>query len=150
MGTPAEITFRKMIPADIDAVNALDEECFGDDAWSRGFLISEFRNPRAQYLVGEINGEIIACAGLELFSDEAELTTFAVAPNFQGRGFGKRLLEETICLAKKFGATSMIFEVRCSNIPALHIYQKFGFRKIGRIRNYYVDSEDALTMSGEI
>ena len=150
MGTPAEITFRKMIPADIDAVNALDEECFGDDAWSRGFLISEFRNPNTKYLVGEVDGKVIACAGLELFSDEAEMTTFAVAPDFQGRGFGKRLLEETICLAKKFGATSMIFEVRCSNIPALHIYQKFGFRKIGRIKNYYSDSEDALTMSGEI
>ncbi|MBO4402005.1 MAG: ribosomal protein S18-alanine N-acetyltransferase [Selenomonadaceae bacterium] len=150
MGTPTEIVFRKMIPADVDAVNKLDEKCFGGDAWSLAFLISEVKNPHCKYLVGEVDGKIIACAGIEIFSDEAEMTTFAVAPEFQGRGLGKRLLEETICLAKKFGATSMIFEVRCSNIPALHVYQKFGFRKIGRIKNYYYDSEDALTMGGEI
>ncbi len=149
MGTQ-EIIFRKMTPADLPIVSELDAKCFDNDAWSDGFFMAELRGKNSRYIVGELDGKIIANAGVEIFMDEAEMTTFAVSPEFQGRGFGKKLLEEIIHVAKKFGATSMILEVRCSNIPALHIYQKFGFRKIGRIKNYYGDGEDALTMGGKI
>ncbi len=149
MGTQTEMTFREMTRADLAAVTELDVKCFGADAWSNRFFIRELENPRTVYIVGELDGEIIASAGVEIFADEAEMTTFAVEPEFQGRGFGKKILTEIIRIAKDLGATSMIFEVRCSNVPALHIYQKFGFHKIGRIKNYY-DSEDALTMSGAI
>ena len=149
MGTQ-EIIFRKMTPADLATVSELDAKCFDNDAWSDGFFMAELRSKTSKYIVGELDGKIIASAGVEIFMDEAEMTTFAVSPEFQGRGFGKKLLEEIIHVAKKFGATSMILEVRCSNIPALHVYQKFGFRKIGRIKNYYGDGEDALTMGGKI
>lgn len=148
MGTQA-LTFREMTLADVAAVAELDEKCFGDDSWSGDYFIYELRNKNAAYVVGELDGRIIACAGVKIFLDEAEATTLAVAPEFQGRGFGKKIFAEQIRVAKSRGATSMIFEVRCSNIPAIHIYQKSGFRKIGRIKNYY-GSEDALTMRGEI
>jgi hypothetical protein len=45
------------------------------------------------------------------------------------------------------GASSVYLEVRLSNITAIKLYEKLGFREIGRRSNYYPDSkEDALVM----
>lgn len=146
MGTTPQIIFRPMQNSDIDEVKKLDEICFEEDSWDEDFFIEELRDEHSDYIVGEIGGKIIACAGIKIFLDEAEGMTVAVLPEFQGRGIGKKILLETIRLAKKRGAKSMILEVRVSNVPALHVYQKFGFKIVGRIKRYYVSGEDALTM----
>jgi ribosomal-protein-alanine N-acetyltransferase len=45
------------------------------------------------------------------------------------------------------GANSVFLEVRPSNITAVELYEKLGFREIGRRPKYYTDSkEDALVM----
>ncbi len=150
MGTTPEITFRSMTLADIPAVAELDEICFEEDGWDEDFFIEELRDENSDYIVGEIGGKIIACAGIKIFFDEAEGMTIAVAPEYQGRGIGKKLLLEVIKIAKMRGANSMIFEVRVSNVPALHIYQKFGFKIVGRMKRYYMSGEDALTMCANL
>ena len=40
----------------------------------------------------------------------------------------------------------MTLEVRSSNDSALHLYEKLGFKSVGRRRNYYEDGEDAEIM----
>lgn len=142
----AEIIFREMTPADLAAVVEMDQICFEEDGWSKDFFAYELRDNHADYIVGEMDGKIIACAGFQIYLDEAEGMTLAVLPEFQGRGIGKKLLLETIRRAEKRGAKSMILEVRVSNVPALHIYQKFGFKIVGRMKRYYMSGEDALTM----
>ena len=150
MGAEAEIIFREMTLADIKTVAEIDEICFDEDGWDEDFFLEELRDEHSDYIVGEIEGKIIACAGIKIYLDEAEGMTIAVLPEFQGRGIGKKILYEIIKIAKRRGAKSMIFEVRVSNIPALHIYQKFGFKIVGRIKRYYMSGEDALTMSANL
>ncbi|MBQ7705982.1 MAG: ribosomal protein S18-alanine N-acetyltransferase [Selenomonadaceae bacterium] len=150
MGTAAEIIFRPMQISDVEAVAEMDEICFEEDGWDEDFFLEELRDEHSDYIVGEIEGKIIACAGIKIYLDEAEGMTIAVLPEFQGRGVGKKILTEIIKIAKMRGAKSMIFEVRVSNVPALHIYQKFGFKIVGRIKRYYVTGEDALTMCAKL
>ena len=150
MGAEAEIIFREMTLADIKTVAEIDEICFDEDGWDEDFFLEELRDEHSDYIVGEIEGKIIACAGIKIYLDEAEGMTIAVLPEFQGRGIGKKILTEIIKIAKRRGAKSMIFEVRVSNVPALHIYQKFGFKIVGRIKRYYMSGEDALTMSANL
>jgi ribosomal-protein-alanine N-acetyltransferase len=48
---------------------------------------------------------------------------------------------------------SIFLEVRVSNMPAIHLYDKLGFNEIGLRRDYYPDSngrEDALVLAYEI
>ena len=47
----------------------------------------------------------------------------------------------------------MILEVRASNLAAVNLYQKLGFKTIGTRRNYYQYNgvkEDALVMSCQV
>lgn len=80
--------------------------------------------------------------------DEIELLAIAVAPTFQGDGWGKRLLRHW--LASNSGlARSVFLEVRAGNAPAIGLYKSLDFRQVGVRKGYYPASagrEDALLM----
>ena len=45
----------------------------------------------------------------------------------------------------------LTLEVRCSNTPAVKLYEKHGFKKIGTRRRFYHDpEEDALIMTKKL
>lgn len=77
-------------------------------------------------------------------ADEAEILTVAVAPDAQGRGLGRALLEHAMHEAAGRGATSMVLEVSTANAPALALYAAAGFETVGRRSRYYPDGADAL------
>lgn len=81
---------------------------------------------------------------------EAELLLLAVSRQHQGQGVGAMLLERFARIAQAKGVEKLHLEVRDGN-PALHLYERFGFREVGRRRNYYSGNDgrlyDALTLS---
>jgi len=46
-----------------------------------------------------------------------------------------------------YGAAEVYLEVRVSNTPAISLYEKLGYRVVGRIPKYYSDGEDAYLMA---
>ena len=53
--------------------------------------------------------------------------------------------------AKSIGAKRMLLEVRVNNNPALKLYEKFGFTKMGLRKRYYMpEGIDAYTMCAQI
>jgi ribosomal-protein-alanine N-acetyltransferase len=145
-----EIILRKMTLEDVDAVTELDEKSFEKDAWSRRLFIYEAENPNAEYTVAEIDGKIIACIGINIFEDTAYISTIAVDTEFRRRGIGQKLIAESISIAQNLGAKYMLMEVRCSNIPSISIFKKFGFKVLRREEKYYSDGEDAFLMGRKI
>jgi len=94
-----------------------------------------------------IGAEVVAYAFLRLAADELHILKIAVAPAWREKGIATRLTEHCLKLGVERGATSAHLEVRPSNAPAVGLYQKLGFKIIGRRHNYYTDSkEDALVM----
>jgi len=81
---------------------------------------------------------------------EAELLLLAVGRAHQREGVGALLLERFAQISQAKGVEKLHLEVRDGN-PALHLYQRFGFREVGRRRNYYSGNDgrlyDALTLS---
>ena len=59
-----------------------------------------------------------------------------IIPELRGRGIGSRLLSATLDHAKKFGLEKVELNVYTSNIPAVALYKKFGFKEEGLIKNY--------------
>ncbi len=80
-------------------------------------------------------------------SEEAHLLNLAVDSRWQGRGIGGRILQQLIDRARKTSCEVIYLEVRPSNIAALALYDRFGFRQLGLRRDYYpavTGREDAL------
>lgn len=69
--------------------------------------------------------------------DEIELLTIAVAPAWQRRGVGRRLLHGLMARAREDGMQAMFLEVASGNPPALQLYRQAGFVTIAQRRQYY-------------
>ncbi|MGL4242505.1 MAG: ribosomal protein S18-alanine N-acetyltransferase [Beijerinckiaceae bacterium] len=70
-------------------------------------------------------------------ADEAEVLSIAVAPERRGEGVGRRLLEahrEVLLLSR---VRVLFLEVEDSNVSALALYARQGFREVSRRQAYY-------------
>lgn len=91
---------------------------------------------------------VLGYGGFWLLVDEAHVCTLAVHPERRGQGLGQLLLLSLLERAARSGAHQATLEVRVSNLAALALYGKFGFRVASRQRRYYVDNqEDAFIMA---
>jgi ribosomal protein S18 acetylase RimI-like enzyme len=61
-------------------------------------------------------------------TDVAHITQLCVSPSQRGRGLGKRLLNHAIESLRKTGTTSITLTVTESNLPAVGLYEEFGFQ----------------------
>jgi ribosomal-protein-alanine N-acetyltransferase len=92
----------------------------------------------------ELGGFIVA----RLIAGELHVNNVAVRPEVRRKRIGSRLLERTLQVAQRSGATVAHLEVRAGNEVAQRLYVRCGFRATGRRRNYYrAPTEDALLMS---
>ena len=93
------------------------------------------------------NGAIIGYGGLWKIEGEAHVSTIATHPAYRGHGYGEILLAGMFGKALRLRAEFIVLEVRVSNAIAQGLYQKYGFSRHGRKRNYYrSDNEDAWDM----
>lgn len=124
---------------DLDDVVALEGELFPDDAWTPASLWAELAaRPRRSYVVEEdADGMIVGYAGVDLGGEVADVMTMAVAPRAQGRGLGRRLLEELVSRARADHAAYLMLEVRADNEPARKLYEARGFETLTVRRRYY-------------
>jgi [ribosomal protein S18]-alanine N-acetyltransferase len=97
---------------------------------------------------------IVGFAGFWVMAGEAHVTSIAVRQSHRGKGLGALLLRATIDMAMKLEADLMTLEVRLSNSVAQNLYLKYGFKRVGERRNYYLDRgpkgdtrEDAIIMT---
>lgn len=73
----------------------------------------------------------------------AYLGGLAIHPNFAGKGYGKKMMQEIIALGKKMGLLRMELSTSVINEKAIALYEKLGFEKEGVLRKYtYLKSEE--------
>ena len=141
---PVEI--RKARVSDIDALTALENAVFESDRISRRSFRLLIERETAQTLVAEADGRIAGYA-IVLYrkgSGVARLYSLATGPDFTGQGVGRALIEAAEDKAFDHGRMLLRLEVREDNFRAIGIYEKGGYRKIGREPDYYEDGQAAL------
>ena len=136
-------------PADLDDMAALEQRCFVDP-WSRDALREDIESPVCTYIVAESGGRVVGYVGFWTILDEGSINNVAVSPEVRRQHVGSALMEETLRVGMEMGAASYTLEVRDSNQAAIGLYEKLGFRPVGRRKNYYTEvHEDAILMTLE-
>ncbi|MDE2366235.1 MAG: ribosomal protein S18-alanine N-acetyltransferase [Betaproteobacteria bacterium] len=138
---------RRMAPSDLDAVVAIEREVFLFP-WTRGNF-SDSINSGYYCLVLDLDGRIFGYGVMTIGAEEAHLLTLSIAAGSQRKGWGERLLRHFIQIAMEQRARSMFLDVRESNHAATRLYERIGFRQVGRRRDYYPamgGREDSLVM----
>jgi ribosomal protein S18 acetylase RimI-like enzyme len=98
------------------------------------------QSPQNIYLVAEYEGQVVAHAFLESCTLQslrhvADLN-MAVHLGWQGKGIGKKLLEQIIKSARSTSVIEKIqLNVRATNMVAISLYKKMGFQVEGRLKN---------------
>ncbi|KAE9536096.1 ribosomal protein S18-alanine N-acetyltransferase [Ursidibacter arcticus] len=118
--------------------------------WSKGTLLNN-QGERYLNLKLSIENQIVAFAICQKVLDEATLFNIAVAPEFQGKGYGKKLLESLIQQLQQQNVLTLWLEVRESNQTARQLYDKLGFNEVTLRKNYYPtatgERENAVVMA---
>ena len=142
--------FRQMRATDAPEVHAIEIEVFPFPWSEAGFVNAVGYGYNCWVMCEETTGKIVGYFILMTSIDEGHLLTIGLKASYQGLGYGRILLDRALTTAREHGMATMLLEVRPSNISALEMYKKYGFRQIGVRKNYYPDvdntREDALVM----
>ena len=120
--------------------------------WTEGIFRDCLRNGQECWLLMSSNLNV-GHGILSIAAGESHLLNVCVHPDFQGRGFGRILVEHVLERARAGKASTIFLEVRPSNVAACELYDKLGFNEVGIRENYYpskVGREDALVLAKEL
>ena len=96
-------------------------------------------------LVAEEAGQFCGFICADAVAGEWEIENLVVAASFLRRGIANELVRSLIRRAENEAASAVLLEVRESNLPARGLYEKCGFREVGRRPAYYKDpTEEAI------
>jgi len=130
----------------IPDIKSISEEAY-PDSWTDHMFRDELGNHLSRFYVAFDDKLLIGYCGLWIVADEAHITTVAVSQELRGLGYGRRLMEQLLAVARDEGAVMAALEVRTSNEPAIGLYTSLGFKTVGRRKGYYAKTnEDALVM----
>lgn len=137
----AELSFRRAGPGDLDAVVELTRRAYGP--YTRAFgappiPVTEDYAPRIA--AGEVwlleSGPALAgLAVLEEAEDHLMIFSLAIAPAFQGKGLGLRLLEFADERARSGGYSEVRLYTNALMERNIALYARYGYRETGRRAN---------------
>jgi ribosomal-protein-alanine N-acetyltransferase len=129
--------------ADLAAIIALESDSFSNP-WSPEALTTLIRSAATRVYVARDATGIVAFCACWAVDYELHINTLAVARPHRRRGIGLSLMRFALASAKAERAT---LEVRQSNVAALRLYEKLGFKATAVRKQYYREpDEDALIL----
>lgn len=137
-----------MREADLAQVVAIEATIY-THPWTRGNFADALR-AGYQCRSLRLGRELIGYFVLMVAAGEAHLLNLSVAAPRQRQSHGGAMLRQALAMAREGGAASLFLEVRPSNLAAIALYARFGFRQIALRRDYYPaysGREDALVYS---
>jgi len=138
------VAIRSATLNDVPAILAIEGQAPGAAHWTS----EQYKKlvGRGVVLVAEEEeGQLCGFVCAKAVAGEWEIENVVVAAAFLRRGIANELVRELIHRAANEAASAILLEVRESNLPARGLYEKHGFREVGRRRVYYRNPvEDAI------
>jgi len=144
--TADSLNVREMRAGDLESVLAIETVSFSYP-WRESDFLYSLEKPGGECLVAESAERLIGYSVGFRVGREYHLADFAITPGFQRRGLGAAFLELLVGRALEQSIGYMSLEVRISNVAAIALYQRGGFRQVAIRGDYYSQpKEDGLVM----
>lgn len=140
------VSFRRLQEDDVEALSIMAAECFSVP-WTAKAFAELVNDEKSIYLVAVHDKEVVGCCGVVNSYGDGDIDIVMVAEKERGQGIAYAMLQELLKAGETIGVENYTLEVRVSNAPAIHIYEKLGFISEGiRPRFYEKPTEDAMIM----
>lgn len=147
------LTITKMSKDDLEGIYEVEKTAF-PIPWPISSFEEELKNMLATYLVAKIDNKVVGYLGLWFVMDECHITNIAVHADYRRNKIASTLIKKMFELCKDHETSYILLEVRKSNVEAISLYKKYGFKNDAIRKNYYKNPdnthEDAIMMSLEL
>ena len=128
--TDRTVQIRRADPEHLDALLALDNNCFPEDRFSRRSLLHQIRSSSSIFLTAENGRELVGYGLLFLVKGTrlARLYSIAVAKPFRRRGVAQMLLDSLEIQASQQGRLYMRLDVRRDDAAAIALFASRRYR----------------------
>lgn len=140
-----EIAYEAASIRDLGVLYEIEKQCFDKEAFTRQQIAYLLTDYNALGLVARVDvdvvGFIIGRVELGRSVHFGHIITLDVVPSYRRRGIAEQLLCRIETILGAGGVKEVRLEVREDNLAALGLYQKFGYKRIGKLEGYYGDSD---------
>jgi ribosomal-protein-alanine N-acetyltransferase len=145
---------RRVRARDMDRILEIEAASFGADAYDRNLFAEYTRKCGGLFLVAQAGTKVCAYSITAISPGKlglrAELVSVAVLPAFRGKGAASALLDSTLRRLRRRKVVRLALMVKVANHPALHFYEKYGFRTLRRVARYYEDGADGFSLAKDL
>ena len=143
-----EVSIREMHTSDLPEVLEIECICF-TTPWDIRSFEYELGYKDTILKVAVLNNQIIGYVCVRTILDVTHILNLVVLPDFRRKGIGSMLLRDALNELKRLkpDINLITLEVRESNTAAIELYEKFGFKVMGKRISYYdKPHENAIIM----
>jgi ribosomal protein S18 acetylase RimI-like enzyme len=81
------------------------------------------------FFIGLLDGEVIGSIMVGYEGHRGWMNYLAITPEFQRRGYGRKLVQKAVDELKKIGCLKLNLQVRRSNTSVIDFYKHLGFKE---------------------
>ena len=134
-------------PDEVGQLAEIERECFAQPLEEKQ-IVSLLLGGRTLFLAAREGELLTGSVWVQTVLDEGYIGNVAVRPAFRRRGIADALLQALQALGREKELAFLTLEVRAGNTPAIALYEKNGYVRVGRRPGYYDHpKEDAILMT---
>lgn len=143
------MNYRLFQPDDFHDLYAIEEICFQPpQRFTRRYMRQLLASCEAVTWIAEQDRTMAGFAIVEWSQQVtgivAYIATIEVLPDYCGQGTGTELLRRLEGSANAERASEIWLHVDAENVPAIHLYERSGYHKSGRVDHYYARNRSAV------
>ncbi len=140
-----KITIRKMNIEDIPAVFEIEQSIFSIP-WSEKSFKDSLESENTNFVVALCNDEIVGYIGMYVFGEEADISNVAVSLKHRRKHIAQNMLDYIFDWSQNKKIKNLTLEVRETNVPAIKLYEKNGFKEAGIRKDYYEKPKESAVI----
>ena len=143
-----ETTYRNFTSDDIESVVDIESGAF-PKGWELPAFERYLADPRALCRLAIGSAGIVAFAISLIEGTTLHICNLAVRKDLRKRGLGIGLLGDVLLQARQLGLTRAVLEVQSTNLSAISLYRRGGFR-VERLLPGYYEGHDGFSMARDV